>query len=92
MSIYLEDPTGLLAGAGPHIYQAALNDQERSENALRPSYVFRPKLSIEGDQYCALYGENLQDGVAGFGDSPELAYAAFDKAWVSPLTKKGKPL
>lgn len=52
----------------------------------RPSVLFRPALSIDGNQWCALYGENLQDGVAGFGDSPALALEAFDKAWVVRLT------
>lgn len=47
----------------------------------RPSVWMRPKLSIDGNQWCALYGDNLQDGVAGFGDSPALAMHAFDKAW-----------
>ena len=33
--------------------------------------------------WCALYGDNLQDGVAGFGRSPEEAMADFDKNWKS---------
>ena len=45
-----------------------------------PSQRYRPSLSIDGDQWCALYGENLQDGVAGFGDSPGAAFWAFDRA------------
>ena len=48
----------------------------------RPSAVFRPALTIDGDQWCALYGQNLQDGVAGFGSSPEAAMADFDRKWV----------
>lgn len=51
----------------------------------RPSAVFRPRLSIDGDQWCALYGENLQDGVAGFGDSPADAMWDFDRAWGAKL-------
>lgn len=47
----------------------------------RPSVLFRPHLSIDGNQWCALYGANLQDGVAGFGDSPEAAMRDFDQAW-----------
>ena len=44
---------------------------------------------IDGNQWCVLYGENLQDGVAGFGDSPELAAWNFDRAWCTRLgTKK----
>ena len=46
-----------------------------------PSVLFKPKLSIDGNQWCALYGENLQDGVAGFGMSPADAMWDFDKNW-----------
>ena len=52
----------------------------------RPSAVFRPNVFIDGDQWCALYGENLQDGVAGFGDSPAKAMWDFDRAWQKDLT------
>lgn len=49
----------------------------------RPFTVLRPKIYPDGNQWCALYGDNLQDGVCGFGDTPEAAAAAFDKAWNS---------
>lgn len=29
----------------------------------------------DGDQWCALYGEDLQAGIAGFGNTPFLAMA-----------------
>ena len=29
----------------------------------------------DGDKWCALYGEDLQSGIAGFGDTPFLAMA-----------------
>jgi hypothetical protein len=80
-----ETDAGHLHSAAVHIYQAAINEQDRTEAALRPSYTFKPRLSLDGNQWCALYGDNLQDGVAGFGNSPELAYADFDRAWVKPL-------
>lgn len=44
-----------------------------------PSEIFHPSLSIDGDQWCALYGENIQDGVTGFGKSPQEAMNNFDK-------------
>lgn len=56
-----------------------------TSEATRPSYLYKPKLSIDGNQWCALYGENLQDGVAGFGDTPEKAYEDFDREWKKPL-------
>ena len=54
----------------------------------RPSVLMRPALSIDGNQWCALYGANLQDGVAGFGDSPALACAAFDAEWTRKIGDK----
>lgn len=53
-----------------------------------PSAVYRPKLTIDGDQWCALYGDNLQDGVAGFGDSPMEAMWDFDLAWRTKLNNQ----
>lgn len=51
----------------------------------RPSTVHKPRLFIDGNQWCALLGENLQDGVAGFGGSPHEAMMAFDDAWLAKL-------
>jgi hypothetical protein len=36
------------------------------------------KLSLDGNRWCALFGDNLQDGVAGFGDTPNDAVAEFE--------------
>lgn len=47
----------------------------------RPSVVYKPRIYIDGDKYCALYGENIQDGVSGFGDSPANAMFDFDRNW-----------
>ena len=54
----------------------------------RPSVLFSPTLSIDGNQWCALYGDNLQDGVAGFGKSPAEAMEDFDKNWLASLMPK----
>lgn len=47
--------------------------------------LLRPTITIDGNQWCVLYGDNLQDGVAGFGDTPYLAVLDFTKAWNRPL-------
>lgn len=52
-----------------------------------PFCRLRPKMYIDGDQWCALYGENLQDGVAGFGATPAEAEAAFNQTWTSHRVK-----
>jgi len=54
----------------------------------RPSVLYKPCLSLDGDQWCALYGDNLQDGLAGFGDSPEAAMADFDANWIKPTLRR----
>lgn len=48
-----------------------------------PSAIYRPVLTIDGNQWCALYGDDLQSGVAGFGDTPADAMREFDKAWTT---------
>lgn len=49
--------------------------------AARPSVLFRPRLFLDGSQYCALYGEDIMAGCAGFGDTASDAMANFDKNW-----------
>lgn len=67
--------------------QQILNEQYGAACELRrPCVMFKPRLFIDGDKWCALYGDNLQDGVAGFGDSPENAMWDFDRAWGTKLT------
>lgn len=41
----------------------------------------RPRVFPDGTKWCALYGDDLMQGIAGFGDTPEEACAEFDKAW-----------
>ena len=50
-----------------------------------PFTIYRPRIFIDGNQWCALYGENIQDGVAGFGGSPEKAAEDFNRNWALPL-------
>lgn len=62
---------------------AKVSIQEAAMAHATPSAIYRPRISMDGNKWCALYGENLQDGVAGFGDSPSEAMYAFDAAWVA---------
>lgn len=34
----------------------------------------------DGDKWCVLLGANLQEGIAGFGETPEEAIIDFEKA------------
>lgn len=59
------------------------------EQRMRPSVLFRPVLTLDGNAYCALYGESLMCGCAGFGETAELAMADFDKNWHEQKVPKG---
>lgn len=61
--------------------RAAMGWQEAAAVAMSPSVVYRPAVYPDGNMWCALYGENLQEGVCGFGKTPALACADFDKNW-----------
>lgn len=74
--------------------EAVLNNQWNAaqeanitEQARRaPHVLMRPMLMLDGTKWCALYGQDLMDGVAGFGDTPEKAMEAFDEAWRTART------
>ena len=57
-----------------------------SGEMTRPSVLFKPQLMADGDQWCALFGDDLRSGVAGFGDTPDAAMRAFDQAWLKDKT------
>ena len=66
--------------------------QEAACEQMRPCVIFSPKVYPDGDMWCALYGDNLQEGVVGFGKTPSAAMYDFDKNWSSQeLTTKNLP-
>lgn len=85
--------------------QGVLNAQWNAANMAfateemrqRPSAIWRPALTQDGDHWIALYGEDLAVGVVGCGKTPEEAMADFDRAWRAPaptlatVVKKATP-
>lgn len=53
-----------------------------------PHVVYKPVLKKDGDRWCALLGDSPNEGVCGYGDTPEKAMAAFDATWIG---KESKP-
>jgi len=47
------------------------------EQQLRPAVMLRPLLTLEGNEWVANYGD-----LQARGPTPDLAYLAFDSAWV----------
>lgn len=62
-------------------HTAQIDWQEAAWERKRPCVIFKPSLYKDGNMWCALFGDNLQEGVAGFGDTPAKAMYAFDSAW-----------
>lgn len=63
--------------------------QERMCVAIEESMLCRfrllqPKLYKDGNQWCVLYGDNIHNGIAGFGDTPSKAVQSFNAAWDAP--------
>jgi len=55
---------------------------DRIYQATRPHVMYKPLLFKDGNEWCALLGSNIQEGVCGFGKSPEKAFESFDKEFV----------
>ena len=60
------------------VYNAVIN---HTIEMSRPSMVLRPAVSQDGDMWCALYGDNIAEGVAAFGKTPDEAMRRFDRVW-----------
>jgi hypothetical protein len=63
------------------------------EARMRPFFLMKPRLYPDGNQWCALYGDDLQSGLCGFGDTPEKAGLDFDRNFYGrplPIEAKDK--
>lgn len=79
------------ANIGHYAMQAAESIRQAASEYERPSVLYRPKLAPDGNAWIALYGENLQESVAGYGDSPAEAMRAFDNAWYAKANGRHEP-
>lgn len=71
----------MLEQAEMSLQQAGIHIAATATEWARASVMFRPTLTVDGNQFCALYGDNLHDGCAGFGDTPAKAMEDFDNNW-----------
>lgn len=65
-----------------HKFEIAI-ETEAQKRALTMLTTLGATLSKDGDKFCWLYGDNLQDGIAGFGDSPMQAAYDFENTFNS---------
>ena len=48
-----------------------------NKSVLKMIGLLRPKFYQDGDMFCFLYGNNIQDGILGFGKTPAEAAVSF---------------
>ena len=78
--------SNMAANAICHAAAMAQESIQQAAQCYTASHViYKPKLYRDGNQWCALLGDDLQSGVCGFGTSPHAAMMAFDQAWHAPL-------
>lgn len=59
------------------------NQKTCNENELHAYNKFKSlecSLQKDGNQWCVLFGKDLQSGIAGFGDTPNDAIIAWDRS------------
>jgi hypothetical protein len=72
------------------VYQAVYDTfQQAGVEAMRPSVVFKPTISQDGDMWLAILGD-LPTGVVGTGKTPSEAMYDFDLAWYRPAKAEGR--
>ena len=52
--------------------------------------MLKPSIQIDGNQWCVLYGKDLQSGIAGFGETPYKAVLDWNKEWNKSLPEPPK--
>lgn len=72
----MELPENLFARAAETVSIETDGADKRRQWAV----ILGARIYPDGDQWCALYGDNIQDGIAGFGPSPAAAIQAFETA------------
>ncbi len=62
------------------LYQIKLDTTVMEQQYLVFS-MLKPKLYKDGNKWCCLYGDDLQTGIAGFGDTPFEAMTNWNAEW-----------
>lgn len=77
----------MVCNAGVEWQGAAITAGDTAREQRRPHVLMKPSLGKDGNMWCALYGDNIQEGVCGFGETPAQAMADFDKNWETEKIK-----
>lgn len=84
------DSTSLLSQL---LHDATMKHQEEmnliiEKEEMNLFSILRPKLFMDGNMWCVLYGDNLMDGIAGFGETVYKAILDFNASFHKKITYK----
>lgn len=66
------------------VHAAAIDESEAAYRRRLWAVVLGLTPKRDGNQWCILYGENLQEGIAGFGGTPDAAMRDFEMKFTDP--------
>lgn len=75
--------------------QRQFNEQMEHDSRYRTAQIaedfaivaaLKPCIKKEGNQWCVLYGDNLQEGICGFGKTPFEAIQNFNAEMYKPIS------
>lgn len=78
--------------AAHNAYVASIDNVQRAAFLSRPSVMLGLVPEPDGGKWSVLYGSNIQEGICGFGDTPDEAMADFDRAWKEDRTPEARRL
>ena len=66
-------------------FECLLHDVKMSTEMDKAEYnlfaILKPKIYKDGNAWCVLLGDNIQEGICGFGETPYKAILEFNKAF-----------
>ena len=68
-----------------------LQHQEKMNNIISEGEYalfaqLRPKIYQDGSKWCVLYGDDMQIGIVGFGETPQKAVMDWNKKWYKSVS------
>ncbi len=84
----IKDAIALALNRNNDFLEAMRNIRQASRFALEAFTVYKPKIYPDGDQWCVLLGDNVQEGVVGFGDTPRKAVVNFNHNFENQTLQK----
>lgn len=54
---------------------------DASRQLACPARNYGARIFLDGNKWCCLLGDNMMEGIVGFGDSPDAAVWAFRTEW-----------